>query len=53
MRPVPSEVTEIEIVEEQADLTVKDQFWLGNTMTYWYRNHNPVFVLGPNCKNFQ
>jgi len=49
LKEVPQEPIEIEIGSKKLDLTVNDPFWLGNTIAFGYKDHNPKFVIGPHC----
>ena len=52
----PPEVEEIDMemvsgLEIEPEIKVTDPFHLGNCYAWWYINHNPVFVAGPQCNN--
>ncbi len=48
---VATEEITLTIGKQKFDIEVADPLWLGNTIALAYRNHNPLFVIGPHCKS--
>jgi len=37
--------------DSQKSFTIpeKDPKWLGNCLAFFYKDHNPIFTIGPHC----
>ena len=49
MEKLPTEVVIINLGEEKIEVELNDPLWLGNTIACYYKDHNPIFIIGPEC----
>ena len=49
MKKVPSDSVVINIDEKDIDIIITDPLYLGQTIALFYKNHNPIIVIGPQC----